>query len=59
MAIVREVAKVYGHREYHYIYPWQAGQYRGSDEVKENFKTLLRVMDDDPEGKYAYFYRGY
>lgn len=47
--IVKEVEKIYGHRYYHYIFPWDYNgnecYWKGSEDIQSSLKNVLKDMD--------------
>ena len=48
--IYKEVEKVYGHRAYHYVFPWVKGRYPGASYIIEALMAVKNEMSD-PENK--------
>ena len=60
IAIVKEVFKVYGHREFHYGYPWDDSPWGvGSRGVQGALKEVLKEMAADTDGRFEFLLQWY
>ena len=60
IAIVKEVFKVYDHREWHYGYPWVNSRWGiGSYEARGVLKSVLDEMDADKDGEFTFLIQWY
>ena len=56
--ILKEVYRIYGHRYYHYVFPWEyegAGFYKGSENIQMSLKRVLKDMCGSDSRGYVYF----
>ena len=57
VAILKEVYRIYGHRYYHYVFPWDYKDsyfYKGSQMIQSALKSLLDDMDSPESKGYVY-----
>lgn len=55
VAILKEVAKIYRWKYYHYAFPWKKSRWKsGSSDIQSNLEALIKEMDADSNNEWVF-----